>query len=309
MTDERSPLKDHFARWAPVVLPAIVLALMLCLNPTLRSPAAWQNVARNWAGVAILAVALTPVVVTGGIDLSVGSVVGLSAVVAGALWRAGLPLEAALVGCVVTGLFCGTVNGCLVLAGINPLVVTLATLGVFRGLAYAVSGADPVNDFPVTLTDWWEGRLLGLPRPLAVVVAVAAVAYLVLHHTWPGRMLFALGDNARAARFAGVPIGGLTFGVYAASGLLAGLVGLCEVLKSGAAPANLGEGLELTAVACVVLGGVRITGGAGHLGGTLLGTLTLVTLLEGVVWVRGPWRPVATGLFLVAVALAARTKG
>jgi ribose/xylose/arabinose/galactoside ABC-type transport system permease subunit len=104
-----------------------------------------------------------------------------------------------------------------------------------------------------------------VPLPLAVVVGAAAAGYLVLHRTWPGRMLFALGDNARAARFAGVPVAGLTFGVYAVSGLLAGLVGLCEVLKSGASPANLGEGLELIAVACVVLGGVRITGGAGHL--------------------------------------------
>lgn len=307
MADEQTPLKERLARWAPVVLPLFVLALMLCLNPTLRSPLAWQNIARNWAGVAILAVALTPVVITGGIDLSVGSVVGLSAVVAGALWRAGLPLEIALTCCLLVGLGCGAINGLLVVAGINPLVVTLATLGVFRGLAYAVSGSDPVNDFPVTLTDWWEGKLFGIPLlPVVVVVAVAAAGYLVLHHTWPGRMLFALGDNAHAARFAGVPVVGLTFGVYAASGLLAGLVGLCEVLKSGAAPANLGEGLELTAVACVVLGGVRITGGAGHLGGTLLGTLTLVALLEGVVWVRGPWRPVATGLFLVGVALAGR---
>jgi rhamnose transport system permease protein len=306
MADEPTPLKERVARWAPVVLPVVVVALMLCLNPTLRSPAAWQNIARNWAGVAILAVALTPVVVTGGIDLSVGSVVGLSAVVAGALWRAGLPLEAALPCCLLVGLGCGGVNGSLVVAGINPLVVTLATLGVFRGLAYAVSGSDPVNDFPVAMTDWWEGKWLGLPRPLAVVVAAAAAGYVVLHHTWPGRMLFALGDNARAARFAGVPVAPLTFGVYASSGLLAGLVGLCEVLKSGAAPANLGEGLELTVVACVVLGGVRITGGSGHLGGTLLGTLTLVALLEGVVWVRGPWRPVATGLFLVGVALAGR---
>jgi ribose/xylose/arabinose/galactoside ABC-type transport system permease subunit len=293
----------------PVLIPLVVLALMLGFNPALRSAAAWQNICRNWAGVAMLAIGLTPVIITGGIDLSVGSVVGLSAVVAGALWRLGLPLEVALACCLLTGLCCGAINGALVLAGINPLVVTLATLGVFRGLAYAISGPNPVDDFPRWLTDAWEGRFLGLPVPAWVVVAVLAAGYLVLPHTWPGRMVFALGDNVRAARFAGVPVRRLTFSVYAASGVIAGLVGLCEVLKSGAAPANLGEGLELTAVACVVLGGVRITGGAGHLGGTLLGTLTLVALLEGVVWVRGPWRPVVTGLFLILVALAGRLSG
>src|SRR5581483_11712307 len=248
-------------RWVPVALPVAVLGAMLALNPTLRVPATWDGMARNWTGEALLAVALTPIIVTGGIDLSVGSVVGLSAVVAGFLWRdAGLPIAVALAGSLATGLACGVLNGGLVLTGINPLVVTLATLAVFRGLAYGVSGQQSVSEFPPRLGEWWEANLCGIPHPLWIILIVFALGYVFLHHTWIGRMLFAMGDNARAARFAGVPIKSLTFGLYAASGLVAGLVGLTTVMKSLAAPPSQGEEMELRAIACVVLGGVRITG-------------------------------------------------
>jgi rhamnose transport system permease protein len=285
------------------MLPLLVLGMMVGLNPVLRVPITWDRMARNWTGEALLAIALTPIIITRGIDLSVGSVVGLSAVVAGYLWRVtGLSVELALSGAVLAGLACGTVNGVLVLTGINPLVVTLATLGVFRGLAYGLSGARLVDDFPAS--DWWEADFLGLPRPVWLVLIAFAAGYVFLHHTWMGRVVFAIGDNPSAARYAGVPIRSLTFGLYACSGMVAGVVGLTTVLRWRAAPANQGEGMELVAIACVVLGGTRITGGAGHMGGTLLGTLTLVTLLEGQTRIPGEWRPVSTGLFLIAVAIA-----
>jgi rhamnose transport system permease protein len=288
-----------------VLLPGLVLGAMLILNPTLRHLATWDRIGRNWCDVALLAIALTPIIITGGIDLSVGSIVGLAAVAAGFFWRdLGLPLPVALVGGVLTGLVAGMANGTLVLAGINPLVVTLGTLAVFRGLAYGLSGSQAVDDFPLGLRLWWNGSLAGVPHPVWMIGLGFAGMYLFLHHTWMGRMLFALGDNAEAARYAGVPVRSLTFALYALSGLLAGVAGLTSVLRFRAAPADQGEGLELQAIACVVLGGVRITGGAGHLAGTLLGTLTLAALLEGLVWVPGRWRPVLTGVFLVIIALA-----
>jgi rhamnose transport system permease protein len=305
MTNQGPLRGQRLANWSPLLWPVLVLAFMLVLNPTLLQLAAWDRMTRNWAGDALLAIVLTPIIVTGGIDLSVGSIVGLSAVVAGYLWRVlGLPLDLALAGAVGTGLACGVANGLLVLAGIPPLVVTLATLGVFRGLAYGVSGAHLVDDFPESLGDWWEANWLGFPRPLWLYLAVFALGYVALHHTWMGRMLFAIGDNLRAARYAGVPVRTLTFGLYALSGVVAGLVGLTAVLKSLAAPANLGEGMELTAITCVVLGGVRITGGSGHLAGALLGTATLITLLEGMARIPGEWRPLCTGVLLVVVAVA-----
>ncbi|MCI0460920.1 MAG: ABC transporter permease, partial [Gemmataceae bacterium] len=283
----------------------VVLGAMLVLNPTLRHPAAWERMSRNWAQVALLAIGLTPIIITGGIDLSVGSVVGLSAVVAGFLWRdLGCPLEVALAGSVLAGLAAGVTNGALVLAGISPLVVTLATLAVFRGLAYGLSGARSVDNFPSVLRQWWDGSFLGLPQPLWLVLITFALGYLFLHHTWMGRMVFALGDNPAAARYAGVPVRALPFSLYVASGLIAGVAGLASVLEFRSAPAMQGENYELQAIACVVLGGVRITGGAGHLAGTLLGTVTLAAVLQGMVSVPGRWRTLATGVLLIGIALA-----
>jgi ribose/xylose/arabinose/galactoside ABC-type transport system permease subunit len=117
-------------------------------------------------------------------------------------------------------------------------------------------------------------------------------------------MLYAMGDNPRAARFAAIPVRSLTFTVYTLGGLIAGVAGLLSILATRAAPSIQGEGIELTAIACVVLGGARITGGAGHMAGTFLGTLTLIILLEGVTRIQAEWRPLSTGLFLIAVAVA-----
>jgi rhamnose transport system permease protein len=294
-------------RWTPVLLPLALLALMLALNPALHVPITWDRMSRNWTGEVLLAIVLTPIIITGGIDLSVGSIVGVSAVVAGVLWRgAGLPVELALAGSVVAGLICGAANGALILTGISPLIVTLATLGVFRGLAYGLSGRYGIDDllFPIGMLDWWEGDFLFLPRPLWIILFVFAAGYVFLHHTWMGRMLYAIGDNPRAARFAAVPVRSLTFTTYALSGFVAGLAGLLSIFATQAAPSFQGEGMELTAIACVVLGGARITGGAGHMAGTFLGTLSLIILLEGVTRIQAEWRPLSTGLFLIAVAVA-----
>lgn len=292
-------------RWSPLLLPLLALAAMLALNPALRDLATWDRMSRNWAGEALLAVALTPIIITGGIDLSVGSIVGVSAVTAGFLWRhLGWNVELALVGGIGAGTLCGIINGSLVLTGINPLVVTLATLGVFRGLAYGISGARLVDDFPAHLLEYWEADFLGLPVPVWLFLVVWGLGLGLLHHTWMGRMLYAIGDNGLAARFAGVPVRTLTFALFVMSGLTAGLVGVTTILRSGAAPANAGEEMELKAIACAILGGVRITGGSGHLAGTLLGTLTLVTLLEGLARVPGEYRLVLTGGFLIVVAIA-----
>jgi rhamnose transport system permease protein len=303
MADNRGTI-GTVARWAPVLLPVAVLVAMALLNPTLRRPTTWERAARNWCDVAVLAVALTPVIITGGIDLSVGSIVGLAAVAAGFLWRdAGWPLAVALAGGVLAGALAGLVNGGLVVAGISPLVVTLGTLAVFRGLAYGLSGSQAVSDFPDGLRQWWDASFLGVPHPLWIVVVCAAVVYVLVHHTWMGRMLFALGDNPAAARYAGVPVVRLTLGLYTLCGLLAGVAGLTCVFRFRSAPADQGEGLELQAIACVILGGVRITGGAGHVAGTLLGVSTLAALMEGLVRVQAGWRAVTLGAFLVVIVL------
>jgi ribose/xylose/arabinose/galactoside ABC-type transport system permease subunit len=184
-----------------------------------------------------------------------------------------------------------------------PLVATLATRELYRGLALTLSGDTPVNRFPTELTTFWRTPLVGLPVPLLGVAAVFVVVYLVVHHTWIGRATFALGDNERAARFAGLPVGRIKLGLYAASGFAAGLCGAALVCHYGAAKADAERSLELLAIACVVMGGVRITGGGGHVAGTLLGIVTVVVLLAGLSRVAAEWRDTVLGVMLVGVAV------
>jgi ribose/xylose/arabinose/galactoside ABC-type transport system permease subunit len=283
----------------------LILVSMVAAVPALQRPAYWLALCQQYFAPAALALALTPIILTGGIDLSVGSVAVLVSVVIGWLWRdQGWPIYWALAGGILAGLLAGLGNGMLVVLGVLPLVATLATRELLRGLALTLSGDNPVTRFPTELSDMWLSPILGLPLPLLALCMIFLMTYLLVHHTWMGRMTFALGDYERAARFAGVPVRRLKLGLYAWSGLVAGLCGAALVLKYGAAKADAEKSLELVAITCVVLGGVRITGGAGHVAGTLLGIITLFTLLAGLSSVASTARDILTGALLVVVAIS-----
>ncbi len=292
-------------RRTPWLTAGLILLLTVTLVPAFQRPAYWLALSQQFFAPAALALALTPIIITGGIDLSVGSVAVFASVVVGWLWRdVGLPVGLALAAGPLVGLLAGLGNGLLVRLGVPSLVATLATRELFRGLALTLSGDDPVSRFPPELGEFWAATVLGLPVPLLGVLALAVITYVAVHHTWVGRVLFALGDNERAARFAGLPVQRVKVGLYAWSGLVAGLCGASLVLRYGAAKADAEKYLELLAIACVVLGGVRITGGAGHVGGTLLGVVTVAALLAGLSQsVASAWRDTVTGAVLVAVAV------
>jgi ribose/xylose/arabinose/galactoside ABC-type transport system permease subunit len=287
-----------------LIAGAVLVALVLGV-PAFQRPRYWLSLAPQYFAPAALAIALTPIILTGGIDLSVGSITVLSSVVIGIVWRdMGLPIGVALVVGVLAGALAGLANGLLVTVGVMPLVATLATRELYRGLAWTMSGDDPVTRFPPELAGFWNTAVLGLPVSLWALAGLWLVCYIVVHHTWAGRMLFAIGDNERAARFAGVPVRSLQLVLYTWSGLVAGLCGLGLVLKYGAAKADAERSLELLAIACVVMGGARVTGGSAHLAGTLLGTVTVCTLLAGLSRIGSAWRDTVSGSVLIAVALA-----
>jgi ribose/xylose/arabinose/galactoside ABC-type transport system permease subunit len=291
-------------RRTPWLLAGLILLTMVLLVPAFRRPGYWLTLGEQYFATAALALALTPVMLTGGIDLSVGSVAVFASVVIGALWRdLGWPLEWAMAGGVLAGGLVGLGNGTLVNVGVMPLVATLATRELFRGLAMSLSGDNPVNRFPPAASAFWQQSLLGVPLPLAVLAALFLLTYLVVHHTWVGRMVFAIGDNEQAARFAGVPVQRVKLGLYGWCGLVAGLCGASLVMQYGTAKADAQPYLDLLAIACVVMGGIRITGGAGHVVGTLLGIVTVVALLSGMYQVPSGWRETLTGAVLVAVAV------
>jgi rhamnose transport system substrate-binding protein len=234
--------------------------------------------------VGLLAVALTPLIITGGIDLSVGALMGLTAIVFGLGWRdAGLPVWAAAASALVVAAAGGAVNALLIARfSLPPLLVTLGTLSLFRGVAEGITGgADFVSGFPSTFL--WIGQSIsgGLPPQAFTLAAVAIIFAHLLHRTVYGRSWYAIGASAEGARYAGIPVGRRLGLLYVLSGLVAGCAALLYVARIGQAKADAGTGYELLAIAAVVLGGTAITGGRGTIGGTLLGVAGIVVLQNG----------------------------
>ena len=234
--------------------------------------------------VGLLALALTPIIITGGIDLSVGALMGLVAVVFGLAWRdAGLPVWTAAAAALATGAAGGALNALLIARfSLPPLLVTLGTLSLFRGLAEGITGgSDFVSGFPSSFL--WIGQSVssGAPPQAFTLAAVALVFAHLLHRTIYGRGWYAIGWSPEGARYAGIPVGRRLALLYLLSGLVAAAAALLYVARTGQAKADAGTGYELMAIAAVVLGGTAITGGRGTIGGTLLGVAGIVVLQNG----------------------------
>ncbi len=243
------------------------------------------EVARISTEVGLLALALTPVIVSGGIDLSGGSLMGLSAVLCGMLWRdAGFSIWAgAAIAILVAGLG-GLLNGVLIARlHLAPLIVTLGTYSLFRGLAKGLTGGvETYTDFPKEFLFLGQGYLGGvIPVQLPVLLAIGAAFWILLHRTTIGRAIQAIGSSPDAARYAGVPVGRRLGLAYLLSSLAAGLAAVLYVARVGQAKADAGTSYELMAITAVVLGGTSIFGGRGTIHGTGLGVLAIATLQNG----------------------------
>jgi rhamnose transport system permease protein len=231
--------------------------------------------------IALIALPMTFIIVTGEIDLSVASTLGLTSAVMGSLWDAGLSIETIIPLCILLGAVLGAVNGFFVtVLKLPALAVTIGTLALYRGLAFVVLGDGAVADFPRAYTGWVTGTIGDGPIPnvLIPLIVVAALFGLVLHATPIGRSVFAAGAGEQAARFAGIRTGRLKFWLYVVSGAVAGIAGVLWTLRYSSARADNGFGLELAVVAAVLLGGVSIFGGRGTLPGVLAGVVLLASL-------------------------------
>ncbi|KAA9157436.1 ABC transporter permease [Amycolatopsis acidicola] len=231
--------------------------------------------------IALVALPMTFVIVTGEIDLSVASTLGLTSAVMGELWDKGMAIETIMPVCIVLGAVLGALNGFFVtVLKLPSLAVTIGTLALYRGLAFVVLGDNAVADFPRDYTSWITGTIGDGPIPnvLLPLIVLAVIFGLVLHATPVGRATFAAGASEQAARFAGIRVGRLKFWLYVVSGAVAGLAGVVWTLRYSSARADNGLGLELAVVAAVLLGGVSIFGGKGTLPGVLAGVVLLATL-------------------------------
>lgn len=232
----------------------------------------------------LLAVALTPVIVSGGIDLSVGSMLGLSAVLFGKMWRDGhLPIGVAAAGALGIGAIGGSLNGLLITRGrIPPLIVTLGSYSLFRGLAEGIAGPNNFTHFPERFLFLGQGYLPGgIPVQLPIFILVVGAFWVLQHRMTFGRALVAIGFAPEGARYAGIKVERTLMLAYVLSGLVASLTAIIYVARAGQAKADAGTGDELLAITAVVLGGTSIFGGRGSIHGTLLGLFTLAVLKRG----------------------------
>jgi rhamnose transport system permease protein len=269
-----------------VVLAAILVLAVITLSflsDRFLTPANLLNQTRFLTEVALLAVPMTFVIIMGGIDLSVGSIVAFSAVLLGFSWLVlGFPLWLAVLVGIAGGTFAGYLNGLVIVyLGVPPLIVTLATLAIFRGLAYGISESRSFNGFPDAFAFWGSGDMAGLPFQLYLLVVVFMISGLILGATPIGRRIYAIGNNEVAARFAGLRVGRIKLLTYTFSGFMAGIAGFIFTSRVTSTRADAATGLELDVIAAVVFGGTSIFGGRGTILGTALGVVTIQLLKNG----------------------------
>jgi rhamnose transport system permease protein len=280
-----------FLNWRWLTLQEAVLIGVLVVSVILLSFASDRfltsanllNQTRFLSEVALLAVPMTFIIILGGIDLSVGSMLALSAIMLGFSWQSfGLPLwMAVLVGIVGAGV-AGFLNGlAIVWLGVPPLIVTLATLAIYRGLSLGISESRSVHGFPDSFAFWGSGEVGGLPVQLCLLMVVVIVSGVVLAATPLGRCIYAIGNNETAARFAGLRVGRIKLLAYTLSGLMAGVAGFIYTSRVTSTRADAATGLELDVIAAVVFGGTSIFGGRGTILGTALGVITIQLLKNG----------------------------
>ncbi|MDR2095238.1 MAG: ABC transporter permease [Treponema sp.] len=240
------------------------------------------TVATQTAVIAIIAIGQTYVLITGGIDLSIGSNIALSAMMAGLVMRANLPVPLAILLGLATGLASGSVSGSLVAFGnIPPFIATLGTMTVVRGISLTLTQGIPISGLPKGFTRWGTDYTLGIPNPVIVMVLLVLIFGFILAKTKLGRHVYAVGSNFEAARLSGVKTKKTIILVYVFSGLLAAFAGLLMAARIISAQPAAGDGYELDAVASSVIGGTSTMGGEGSIAGTFIGAFVIGILRNG----------------------------
>lgn len=261
----------------------------------------------------LLSLGMTLVIITGGIDLSVASLLALVSVIIGFSHQAGLPLPLSMVLGILAGLGGGLLNGAIIAyLRLHPLVVTLATMALFRGAAYVLSNAEAFSDYPEWFTNIGGYYIADrVPAQLPLFILISLIVWLLLAKTPFGRTVYGLGENALAVRFSGISVERVTLMVYGLMGLLVAIASIIETSRIATSRANMALGLELPVIAAVVLGGAKVTGGYGTIIGTLLGLLILSYLQDGLQFagISADWGLVITGVLLILGVLVNENLG
>lgn len=296
-----------------VIFLAVVLVLSI-VSPTFRVPRNLLNVWKQAAVNGILAMGMMIVVITGGIDLSMGSVVGVSGVCAAMFAHPDqFPMIVPIVVALLAGGVIGLCNGIGVsYGGLPPFIITLGTMSVARGLALVISGGSPVINLSDDFINLATGNFLGVPLLSYYLIAVVMIMAFVLNQTVFGRHVYLIGGNATAARVSGINVKRNLLGVYTIAGVLSGLGGLLMASRTNQGAPTAGQSYEMDAVTAVVIGGVSMSGGSGKWYGVLIGALMLAVIENGltIFSVDPNWKQIVKGaIIIVAVLMDVKSKG
>jgi rhamnose transport system permease protein len=299
-------LRTLLSSWEALLVVLLILAIVLgsTLSPYFLTGFNVSSLTRDLMEKAIMALPMTLIIISGEIDLSVASTLGLASVVLGATWNAGVPLWLGMIIVLVIGAAAGALNGLLVTRlGLPSLVVTLGTLALYRGLAYVVLGDQAVSNFPAAFTNFGFGSVPGtlIPWPFVVFVLLALLFLGLLQWSWIGRQIYAVGNNQEAARFAGIRVARLKLALFMLSGLLSALAGIVFTARFSSARPDNAVGFELDVVTIVLLGGVNIFGGRGTLVGVILSLFVIGVVRNalGLANISGDIQNIVVGTLLV----------
>jgi ribose/xylose/arabinose/galactoside ABC-type transport system permease subunit len=302
-------IRDIVSRFGIYVAFLLMLVLFAVLSPSFLTPRNIINLLRQITFNSILAMGMTMVIITGGIDLSVGSLVALIGVITASLVKADnqiLPVPLALLMGLVLGTFCGYINGFVVTRGkIAPFITTLVMMTAARGVAQLLTQGKPVTGLTENFKFIGAGSIFVIPVPIYILVLITGLSYFILNNTRTGRYIYAVGGNEQAANASGLKVSRIKCFVYSFSGTMSALVGIILAARLNSATPIVGAGYEMNAIAATVIGGTSLEGGKGKIIGTLIGGLIIGTISNGldILNVSAYWQQIIKALIILGAVL------
>lgn len=304
----------YMSELTTVIALIILMAVITIINSNFLTANNLLNLLLQVTSNALIAFGMTFVILTGGIDLSVGSILALSSALTAGLLGSGMPVTLAILISLILGCILGMMNGLLISYGkLAPFIVTLATMTIFRGATLVYTNGNPITK---GLSDTFlfqflgQGYIVGIPFPVIIMFIIFIVLYVLLHKTAFGKSVYAIGGNEKAAYISGVKLNKVKIIIYSISGIMASISGLIITSRLSSAQPTAGASYEMDAIAAVVLGGTSLSGGKGRILGTLIGALIIGVLNNGlnIIGVSAFWQQVVKGVVILIAVLIDRFK-
>lgn len=305
--------KEMLGKLGPLLGLFLIVIVITILNPSFMTTDNILNILRQVSISALIAFGMTFVILTGGIDLSVGSTLALTGAVGATMLASGMDPVLTIITALLLGAILGAVNGVIIAKGkVAPFIATLATMTIYRGLTLVYTDGRPVSDLgnEITFQMLGKGYFFGIPVPVCTMILAFIVLYVIMHKTTFGRRVYAVGGNEAASKLSGINVDRVKIAVYSLTGMLAALSALILTSRLNSAQPTAGTSYELDAIAAVVLGGTSLTGGKGWIFGTLVGALIIGVLNNGLnlIGVSSFFQQVVKGIVILIAVLIDRKK-